>query len=257
MDGARFPANLVKVRELAGLTQRQLAARAGTSSASVSRWEAGVSTPKRDNVRLLDDAAGAHGSLLKAWADDREGREIPAYMRDLGKLEELTQVIELISPLLIPGLLQSPSYARLIFEESLMGEAGANLEKLVSLRCGRYEKLRKANDPKVVAVFPETALTLVPAEVRVEQARHLLGLIDTGRVRVHLVPTGSLLLGVTSMLLVFHMYDGGIAVSSDHVDGNVIYEDPSGYMRLQGLVKQALGAALPVGQSRKALEKLL
>lgn len=257
MNGARFPAKLTKVRELAGLTQRQLAARAGTSSASVSRWEAGVSAPKRDNVQLLDHATGAHGALLKAWSDDHEGKGLPAYMRDLGKLEENARMIELVSPLLIPGLLQAPSYARLIFDESLMGEAGADLERLVKLRCERYEKLRKTTDPKIVAVFPETALTLAPEAVRSEQARHLLSLVGTGRVKVHLVPSGSLLLGVTSMLLLFHMHDDETAVSSDHVDGNVIYEDSSGYPRLQGLVKQALGAALPAGQSRKVLEELL
>lgn len=216
MSGARFPTQLTKVRELVGLTQRQLAVRAGTSSASISRWEAGVSTPKRDNVRLLDDATSAHGSLLKSWSDDREGKGLPAYMRDLGRLEETARLVELVSPLLVPGLLQSPTYARLIFEESLMGEEGANLDRLVKLRCERYEKL---GSPKIVAVFPETALSFVPEEVRSEQAAHLLQLVDTGKVRVHLVPAGSLLLGVTSMLLVFHMHDGEIAASSDHVDG--------------------------------------
>ncbi|MFE6305402.1 Scr1 family TA system antitoxin-like transcriptional regulator [Nocardiopsis sp. NPDC057823] len=257
MTAKQFPARLAKARELAGLTQRQLAARAGTSSASVSRWEAGKTTPQRDNVQILDDAVKAYGALLKAWVGDREGAGLPAYMRDLGRLEELARLIELVSPLLVPGLLQSPSYTRLIFEEGLLSETGADLEELVALRCGRYEKLRSTNDPKVVAVFPETALTLVPEEVRVEQARHLVELTDTGRVRVHLVPSGSLLLGVTSMLLVFHMHDGGTAVSSDHVDGNVVYADSDGYPRLQGLVKQALGAALPAGQSRKVLEELL
>ena len=234
------------MRELAGLTQRQLAARAGASSASVSRWESGAFTPKRDNVELLDDATGAHGALLKAWSDDREGSGIPAYMRDLGKLEESARLIELVSPLLVPGLLQSPGYARLVFEDGLMGEAGADLDRLVKLRCERYEKLRKTNDPKIVAVFPEAALNLVPESIRREQAAHLVGFIDTGRVKVHLIPAGSLLLGVTSMLLVFHMHDGETAVSSDHVDGNVIYEDPSGYDRLQGLVKPASGSSLPL-----------
>lgn len=256
MSGARFPTQLTKARELAGLTQRQLANRAGTSSASVSRWEAGGITPKRDNVQLLDDATGARGQLLKAWSDDREGLGLPAYMRDLGRLEELARLIELISPLLIPGLLQCESYARRVFEESLMGEVAGDLDRLVALRCGRLAQLRKTSNPRIVAVFPETALTFVPEAVRRDQVAHLLDVIDSGRVRVLLVPHGSLLLGVTSMLLVFHMMNGETAVSSDHVDGNVIYEESAGYTRLQGLVKQALSDALPAEQSRKVLEKL-
>ncbi|MEV2276776.1 helix-turn-helix transcriptional regulator [Nocardiopsis sp. NPDC049922] len=256
MSGARFPTELVKVRELARLTQRQLAARAGTSSASVSRWESGVSTPKRDNVHMLDDATNARGRLLKAWSDDREGKGLPTYMRDLGRLEEAARTIELVSPHLIPGLLQCPGYARLVFEQSLMGEVTGDLDRLVALRCGRYPQLRKINNPRIVAVFPETALFFVPEAIRREQVRHLLEMLEAGNVRVLLVPHGSLLLGVTSMLLVFHMQNGETAVSSDHVDGNVIYEDSEGYTRLQGLVKQSLGDALPTEQSRKALEEL-
>ncbi|WP_159942833.1 MULTISPECIES: helix-turn-helix transcriptional regulator [unclassified Nocardiopsis] len=256
MSEARFPEQLLKARELAGLTQRQLAARAGTSSASVCRWEGGISTPKRDNVQLLDEATSARGRLLRAWSDDRESQGIPAYMRDLGRLEEMARTIELVSPHLIPGLLQSPGYARLVFEDGLMGDPPKELDRLVALRCRRYEQLRKMNDPRIVAVFPETALAFAPEAVRKEQVRHLLGMIDAGKVRLNLVPQGSLLWGTVSMLLVFHMENGEAVVSSDHVDGNVIYEDSAGYTRLQGLVKQALGAALPAGQSRMVLEKL-
>ncbi|QRN79930.1 MAG: hypothetical protein JK586_17515 [Nocardiopsis sp. BM-2018] len=175
-------------------------------------------------------------------------------MRDLGKLGEDARLIELVSPLPVPGLSRSPSCARLIVEDSLMGVIGAHLDRLVKLRRERYEKLRKTSGPKVVAVFPEAAVALVPESVRREQAARLVGSIDAGRVRVHLVAAGSLLLGVTPMLLVFHTHDGEVAVSSDHVDGNVIYEDPSGRTRFQGLVKQALGAALPADQSRSVLE---
>lgn len=257
MSGARFPEQLAKARDLAGLTQRQLAARAGTSSASVCRWEGGAIRPKKDNVQLLDDATGSRGRLLRAWLDDREGGGIPAYMRDLGRLEEMAHTIELVSPHLVPGIFQSPAYARLVFSEGLMGDPRSkSLNRLVALRCSRYDQLCRLNDPRITVVFPEAALTFIPESVRKEQARHLLEVIAGERVRVHVVPLGALLLGVTSMTLVFHMENGEIAVSSDHVDGNVIYEDPKCYIRLQGLVKQALGAALPAEQSRMVLEKL-
>ncbi|MBB4934596.1 transcriptional regulator with XRE-family HTH domain [Lipingzhangella halophila] len=233
------------------MTQRQLANKVGTSAASLCRWERGATLPKRDYVELLDSATGSRGKLLRAWQVARDGTPVPEYMKDLSRLEEAAQSIELVSPHLIPGLLQSPGYARLIFEEGLIGSSPRDVDRLVSLRCGRYSQLRKTNDPRVTAIFPQTALAYVPERIRREQAEHLLGL---DRVRVHLVPTGTLLWGVTSMLLIFHLLNGETVASSDHVDGNMIYNDPT---RMNGLVKQALGAALPADQSLRMIEEML
>src|SRR5699024_3704520 len=55
----------------------------------------------------------------------------------------------------------------------------------------------------------------------------------------------------------FHLRDGGKAAASDHVDGVRNYEDRKRYARLEGLIKQALGSALPTKQSRKVMEELL
>src|SRR5699024_2117531 len=51
--------------------------------------------------------------------------------------------------------------------------------------------------------------------------------------------------------------EGGKAAASDHVDGVRSYEDRKRDARPEGLVKQALGSALPTKQSRKVLEDLL
>lgn len=42
-----------EARRRAGLTQRELAARAGTTQSAIARWEAGRSAPSFDNVRRL------------------------------------------------------------------------------------------------------------------------------------------------------------------------------------------------------------
>ncbi|WP_231494095.1 Scr1 family TA system antitoxin-like transcriptional regulator [Nocardiopsis sp. CNT312] len=101
-----------------------------------------------------------------------------------------------------------------------------------------------------------SALTCVPGTVRAEQVARLLSLTDSGRVRVQLVPESSILIGVTSMLLMFHLRDGGKAAASDHVDGATLCEDKRSYDRLHGLVKHAMGYALPPVQSRRMLEEL-
>ncbi|WP_235432085.1 Scr1 family TA system antitoxin-like transcriptional regulator [Nocardiopsis sp. RV163] len=83
----------------------------------------------------------------------------------------------------------------------------------------------------------------------------LLDLVKTGRVRIHLVPEGTILLGVTSPMLVFRLRTGETVISSDHVDGNVIYDaDRNG--RLTTLITGAMAEALPARLSLEALKDL-
>ncbi|QUX31497.1 helix-turn-helix transcriptional regulator [Nocardiopsis akebiae] len=250
-----FGAYLSEERNNSGYTLRKLAALVNLSPSTISRWENNHVVPLRSEVDKVDKALELQGRLVSVW-EFAKAEGLPQWMHSVSRLEEAAEAIDLISPLLVPGLLQSPSYARLVFEESLMGREPGDLERLVELRCGRYEQLRKLNNPRTIAVFPVTAVTCVPDRVRKEQASHLLSIAEMGRMRFHLVPEDSILLGVTSMLLLFHLRDGGKAAVSDHVDGATLYEDTKVYDRLHGLVKQALGSALPATQSRKLLEEL-
>ena len=47
-----------EVRRLSGLTQKQLASRAGTSQAAVARYESGVSNPSTATLQRITRAAG-------------------------------------------------------------------------------------------------------------------------------------------------------------------------------------------------------
>lgn len=144
-----------------------------------------------------------------------------------------------------------------MFREGLYQGSPEEVDKLIALRTSRLERLRATNNPRMTAVLPATGLVHAPDAVRVEQVSHLLELSQDDRVMIHLVPEGTLWFGVLSTLLFFHLRDGGKAAASDHVDGVRIYEDRKRYARLEGLVKQALGSALPTKQSRKVLEDLL
>ncbi|MEV2274092.1 helix-turn-helix transcriptional regulator [Nocardiopsis sp. NPDC049922] len=251
-----FPSNLEKGREIAGLTQRQLASRVGAAASSICRWESGKSTPRRDTVHRLDDVLEMRGRLVRVWELDTSGTALAPWMRDIERLEERAETIELVSPLMVPGTLQSPRYARLVFEEGLAG-SDREIERLMAHRCGRYEYLRAKNNPVITAMFPATALTWTPDAVKREQVAHLMTLAATGRVRVNLVPEGTLLIGVTSPFIMFHLPGGDKVASSDHVAGNVLHEDSTGYDRLHGLVKRALQCALPTRQSLQVLGELL
>src|SRR5690606_26545680 len=123
-------------------------------------------------------------------------------------------------------------------------------------RSSRYEHLRQHRDPWVTAVFPVQALTAVPEQVRRAQSAHLAALVGAGRVSIHLVPEGTVLVGITSPILMVRLADGGRAGSSDHISGNVLLDDQVDWARLDELSKRAFGLALPADQSLTLLGDL-
>lgn len=248
-----FGSYLAKERKRAGHTIRRLAKKAGKSSSTISRWENDQFVPARDDALGLDKALELRGALFRKWEGFTAESTLLPWMQDAGKLEEAASLIEYVSPVLVPGLLQSPSYAEIVFREGQPLLPAYEVQRLAALRCARYEQLRAQNDPWVSAVFPVSALLCVPEAVRAEQVSHLLSL---EKVSLHLVPEGSALIGVITPMLMVRLLEGGKAASADHLTGNVVYGETDDFDRLTELVKRAFAIALPEPQSRKLLEEL-
>ena len=124
----RLHRELQRVRELAGLSQYGIADRLSTSQGTVWRFEhgramlampkietwlaaCGVAGPERR--RLLDLAEQVHGET-RPWRDlldDAEHLQEVARRREAGAV-----LVQNFQPTIVPGLLQTPEYARLVFE---------------------------------------------------------------------------------------------------------------------------------------------
>lgn len=247
-----FQDTLIKHRELAGLTQRQLAVRSGTSHSSVNRWELGRGLPKRDNVGQLDKAMGGDGALLAAWRLTTEGTGLPEWARDLDSIERSARNLSIVAPALVPGYLQCAGLARRVFRTAQPLAGPDEVDRLVALRTNRLQELENL---EVVAVFPVSAVAALPGGLPTEQANHLIDWVSSGRVAVHLVPEGALLLGPASPLMLFRLGSGELAAVSDHADGNVIHEDHT-HDRLAAQATSALAASLPLSHSLEALRNL-
>ncbi|WP_435110663.1 helix-turn-helix domain-containing protein [Nocardiopsis synnemataformans] len=256
MTQDHFPSLLTTFRDFSGRTQKQLAFDIGTSPASVSRWEAGKFTPSVETAETLDRMLKADGRLLKAWRKKTSGTELPVWQLNVARLQEQAVAIDYLLPTLVPGLLQCESYARLVFKDGQPLASDADVDHWTNGRCSRLKVLREHHhNPLVTAVFPHSALACTPDQVRREQAAHLLQLMDGGKVEVHLLPPGVFMLGVTAPVQLFRLFDGGVAVSSDYIAGNVILESDS-HPRMETLVRKGLASALPARESRQLLREL-
>lgn len=253
MQPSSFPETLKKLRGGAGVTQEDLAKLGTVSSSAICRWEKGQSTPKRrDDVERVDKALSANGELVRAWTSHTSGSALPPWMQVAARLMAEAVVIEYFSPSLVPGVLQCTEYAELVFRHGRPLDPPEEIQRLAAARSSRYEQLRRGHNPAIRAVFPQSALTLVPDGPRRAQAAHLCGMIDTGRVTICLVPEGQQLMSIVSPLLMVRLADGGRAATSDHVGGNALLEDHELEL-LDEVAKTMFATALPAHESRKVL----
>lgn len=77
-----FAMRLRSLREIAGLSQAQLADEVGVSQAAIGQWERGEFMPRRRNVIALAKALGADVELLlNGWVEKCEGLAVAAPTR--------------------------------------------------------------------------------------------------------------------------------------------------------------------------------
>lgn len=253
-----FTSLLSKLRELSGMTQGELAEKVGSAASSMSRWEGGVVAPKRSKVEQLDRVLNGGGRLVRIWESATTGLQIPPWMRSKGTLEEKALEIDTVTvSSIVPGLVQSLLYARMVFRAGHPARSKDEVERLAQLRVSRYETLTRRNDPFVTAVFPISALTSLPADVRTDQVRTLLRHLERERLAIHLVPDGTPILSVASSLQVYRLVDGTTVAASDYARGNLLMENSEDAAAVGSVVRNLIGLSSPVGETSALLGRLL
>ncbi|MET8163605.1 helix-turn-helix transcriptional regulator [Streptomyces sp. NPDC005329] len=195
---------LAGIREDAGFSQDQAARAVGFSAAKLSRIEAGKGRkpPVEADVRALlslygtdDHEASVLLRLLRqagepGWWQRYDKRLMPEWFDRLVGLQEAATTIRTFEIQYVPGLLQTPAYARAVVERGLPSATSREVERRVELRTRRTELLRRPDAPRVWAVLDESVLLRVLGgrEVMREQLTHLVELAGLPHVTVQVVP---------------------------------------------------------------------
>lgn len=192
-------AQLQALRKAAGLTLRALEQRVGMSNAKISFWENGRRLPSLEDLTVVLDALGANDDVrerLLAIRREAEGpgellvgpTTIGAQLTKLIEQEGKARRITEVAPLLVPGLLQTPAYARAILGRH------PDADVRVRLRIGRSEILTRSDDPvEFHALIDDEVLAnpIASPPVMVEQLRHLLRMAKLPNVTIQVVPRRS------------------------------------------------------------------
>lgn len=155
-------------REAAQVKQQAACDQLGWSRSKLDRIEAGVNIPKQaDLTAALDlynadsETRGAMEELRKEAQAGRRGWWVAfgdAFRSSYPALEDAAKRIRSLETTLVPGLLQTPDYARAIIAAARPGDSSEAIDRRVQARMARQALLVRQSPPDVHVVIDEAVL---------------------------------------------------------------------------------------------------
>ncbi len=196
---------LKQIRKAAGLTGDQLAERLSWTRSKVPKLERGRQIPTAGDIRAWAQACGQPDTveeLLELLAEaetvyqqwQRWRRRGHAAIQDeLDRLVRKGKRIRDVETFTVPGLLQTPDYARCKMQEAVRnhGFPEAGVEPAVAARMKRQEALY-SSDREFEFVITEAALRFLPCppDVMLGQLDRLASLSGLSNITLAIVPMG-------------------------------------------------------------------
>jgi transcriptional regulator with XRE-family HTH domain len=240
----RLALELRRLREAARLTCEEVGEHLECSASKISRVETGrVSvSPRdvRDMLELYGVPAEQRESLVQLARDSRQKGWWHAYsdtmqpqMATYIGLESAASEIRIYEVSLIPGLLQTEDYARVVIRAGMVNSPAEDIERRVALLMARQPAVVRDDPPKIWAVLDEAALRrrVGGAGVMRLQLEHLLAQAALPNVAVQVIPFGGgahPAMGRPFIILVF----------PERVDTDVVYlEDLTSALYLEDVAE--------------------
>lgn len=186
---ALLGAELRHAREKAGLSQEELGQRLFVSGSFVGQLEAGTRRMQRDVARQLDEVLGTDGFFQRNCAAAAKSKYLEDFA-EAAEAEAQATAIRQYAPLLIPGLLQTPAYARAVNRAYAPTAPEETIDEWVDGRLERIRLLDHPTKPVLWAVLDEAALRRETGgrAVMAEALRHITDLAHRNRVIVQVLP---------------------------------------------------------------------
>lgn len=258
-------ARLKTLRKERGTTQATLARALNVSKSLIAAFEQGRLIPQPDTAGHLDTFFGTGEDIRKMSADALKQRErvraqgrpsLPVY-QSWPEVEAAATMLRNYQPTMVPGLLQTPDYAKFTLE-SAATLTNAEIQAHLSGRLTRQEIFRGEQPPHLITVIDEAALRrCVGARlVMQEQCVALLKACDLPHVTVQVVPENAgFYVGMTGPLALATTPHGTYAFLDDQADGRLV-TDGETIDRLMRVWEAIRGYALNQQQTRDFLARM-
>ncbi|MFI8302670.1 helix-turn-helix domain-containing protein [Streptomyces sp. NPDC085927] len=198
----RLGAELRKLREAMGMKSREAAELLGADSVQISQIESGVAGVSAKRVRrlaahyactdegLIDALVTMATDRTRGWWEEYRGVLPPVFL-DTAEVEHHATALREIVITHVPGLLQTPDYARAVYTYMLPGLPESELTPRVEHRMRRRAVIEGDNPTPYETIIHEFALRVRVAGRQVAQTQlcQILEQIEDGHATVRVIPT--------------------------------------------------------------------
>jgi transcriptional regulator with XRE-family HTH domain len=266
-------AQLRRLREEKGISRADAGFTIRASESKMSRLELGrVAFKERDISDLLmlygvKDPEQRDAVLALVREANRSGwwREyddvMPGYFQNYVGLEEAATQLRTYETHFVPGLLQTPDYARAVIQAAMLPLSPRDLDRAVNLRIKRQEVLRRREPLRVWAVIDEGALRRPVGNERVHRAQleHLLELAELPNVALQVLPLRSGLYAGGGAFSILRFSDADLpdVVYVEHLVSALYIEKPEHVERYIEVMDRLSVQSLTPEASTELVSKLL
>ncbi|MEU1514711.1 helix-turn-helix transcriptional regulator [Streptomyces sp. NPDC005811] len=184
------------LRERRGYTQKDFGEMVGYGPDAISAMERGVRTLRPEVLEKADELLDAGGLLLQAVPELREAMakvrtRHPEWYRSYAALEAEAVELHFYANQGVPGLLQTPDYARAMFSRRRPLLDEETIDKRVADRLARQQVFERWPSPMVSYVLEEVVLDrpIGGRTVQKDQLKRLLRIGDLRNVEIQVMPT--------------------------------------------------------------------
>ncbi|WP_026252376.1 helix-turn-helix domain-containing protein [Streptomyces sp. PsTaAH-124] len=251
---------LLKVcRESAGMRPADLAEITGYGEDMIRKMEHGTRIPRPEFLDRADQVLRAQGHL-RAFMEDMRKARYPKKVRRLKELEDKAVEMLLYSNHNIHGLLQTPEYARTLFEMTQPALPESVIERETAARAARKGVFER--DPAPTLAFIQEQVTLERpyggAAMLKRQLEHLLELTRLRHVTLQVMPTNREdHAGTQGLIEVLKFADGTAIGRSDGAFNGRPVEHPKDLRILELRYSMIRAQALTPRESQAFIEQAL
>ncbi|WP_327428578.1 helix-turn-helix domain-containing protein [Streptomyces sp. NBC_01236] len=242
-----FGTELKRRREDAGFTQVELGARVFVSGGYIGQFEQAIRKPQLDVAQRIDQLLQSGGFFERMWRKLIDDKRYADYFAEVVELERTATKIAEFAPTLVPGLLQTPSYASAVMLAGNPFVTDEYMEEKVTARRERARILEDATRPVYWVILHEQVLRIPVggAGAMAEQLDHIAGMMRQRKVLVQVLPYSAgayPLMGRMVQLMEFE--DAPPTAYTEAVYSGNLLDDPALVKRVQGAYDLLRAAAL-------------
>ncbi|MER5367077.1 helix-turn-helix transcriptional regulator [Streptomyces sp. NPDC002722] len=248
-------------REEAGLTLEKLVDGSFYGITYLSEIEHGHRRMPEDLAQHVDRVLGTDGFFGRRCGDVRKAKQgaHSSYFAGVAEAETRARAIAEWSGTLIPGLLQTRSYADAVIHSAHTLDTPEEVEAKIDARLQRARLFDNPKKPEYWVILHEALIrhSIIPPVEMAEQLEHIAALVRRGRVVAQILPWNGPTRALTELPLFLMDFDNEppLLYTEGSYHGQTI-DDPSIVMRYRKAYDRLRAAALPPEVSLELIEKV-